>query len=388
MKSWASRMDRVGFSATVKMSQKVREDRLAGNEVYDFTVGEPHWGTPPEVIAAIKDGLDKGMTRYSDSKGLPQLRKALSRWFGDRGIEAPENDILVTPGGKQGIYMVCQALLAEGDEAIVIPPCWVSYMDIIKLAGATPVEVGTTAANKYRPSEADLRAAITPRTKVIMTNNPSNPTGAVWESEVVEMVARVAREFDLWIVDDLVYEVFNYTGRPVPAVGALAPERTVTIGSFSKSYAMTGHRVGFIHAPTALVPQLLKLNQQSVTCLPGFVQNGAIAALENAGDFPKRMAAHFQDLSKVVRESLPGIDPGPLEGAFYAFVDIKPTGLDSWTFADRLYEQCRVAVVPGAAFGAAGEGYVRVSYATEEATLRAGLGLLAKAIKEWAPVKA
>jgi aspartate/methionine/tyrosine aminotransferase len=385
MKPWAQRMDRVGFSATVKMAQQVREDRAKGVEVFDFTVGEPHWDSPVPVRDAVKEGLDKGLTRYSDSKGLPALRKALADVFKVRGIETDDANILVTPGGKQAIYMACQALLDEGDEAIVIPPCWVSYADIVKLAGGIPVEVNTHARDKYRPTEAALRAAITPRTKLIMTNNPSNPTGAVWEPEVVELVARIAKEHDLWIVDDLVYEVFNYTGRPVPAVGCLAPERTLTIGSFSKSHAMTGYRVGYVQAPPSLVPQLLKLQQQSVTCLPAFVQQGALAALEQCQDFPGKMANHFQDLTKVVRECLGDLDPGPLEGAFYAFVDIK--GMDSVAFSDRLYAERRVAVVPGVAFGSAGQGYVRVSYATDEAKLREGLGRLAAAVREWAPAK-
>lgn len=381
MKPWAQRMDRVGFSATVKMAQQVREDRAAGIELFDFTVGEPHWNPPGPVVAAVKAGLDAGLTRYSDSKGMPALRKALAQDFKGRGIDTDDGSIIVTPGGKQAIYMTCQALMDPGDEAIVIPPCWVSYADIVKLAGGNPIEVNTNARDKYRPNETTLRKAITPRTKLIMTNNPSNPTGAVWEPEVVEMVARVAKEHDLWIVDDLVYEAFNYTGRPVPAVGALAPERTVTVGSFSKSHAMTGFRVGYVQAPQPLVPQLLKLQQQSVTCLPGFVQAGALAALEHARQFPVEMAAHYQSLTAVVRECLGDLDPGPLEGAFYAFVDIK--GQDSVAFADRLYAEQRVAVVPGVAFGSAGQGYVRVSYAADEATLRAGLTRLAAAVQAW-----
>jgi aspartate/methionine/tyrosine aminotransferase len=170
-------------------------------------------------------------------------------------------------------------------------------------------------------------------------------------------------------------------------VGALAPERTVTVGSFSKSHAMTGYRVGYMHAPAPLVPQLLKLNQQSVTCLPAFVQQGALAGLEQAGDFSSRMASHYQGLCAVVREVLGDLDPGPMEGAFYAFVDIRKTGLDSMTFSDKLYDEHRVAVVPGNAFGAAGEGYVRISYAAAEETLRAGLGRFAAAVDAWSKVK-
>jgi aspartate aminotransferase len=197
MKPWAQRMDTVGFSASVSLAQKVREDKAKGLELYDFTVGEPHWPSPQPVKDAVKAGLDKGLTRYSDAKGTPALRKAIAEDFQSKGIPATENSVLVTPGGKQAIYMLCQALLDPGDEAIVIPPCWVSYMDIIKLAGGVPVEVGTKAEEGYRPSEAALRAANTPRTKLIITNNPSNPTGAVWETEVDEMFARLAADNDL-----------------------------------------------------------------------------------------------------------------------------------------------------------------------------------------------
>lgn len=383
MKHWAERMDAVAPSATVSMAQKVREDKAKGIELFDFTVGEPHCGTPEVVKDGVKRGLDKGLTKYADSKGLPELRKLIAADFQAKGIPATDGDILVTPGGKQAIYYACQALLNPLDEAIVIPPCWVSYADIIKLAGGVPVEVNTTAEASYRPTEAALRAAITPKTKLIMTNNPSNPTGAVWEPEVVEMVARVAAEHDLWVIDDLVYEAFNYTGRAVPAIGGIeeAKARTVTVGSFSKAYAMTGFRVGYMYAPTALTNQMLKLQQQTATCLPAFVQEGAIAALKEAQAFPVEMAAIYDGLRRVVKEELGDIHPGPLEGAFYAFVDISGTGMDDWAFSAWLYDEHRVAVVPGSAFGTAGKGRVRVSYAAEESVLREGMRRLASAIR-------
>jgi aspartate aminotransferase len=389
MKPWAARVDAVGFSASVSLAQKVREDKARGIELFDFTVGEPHVPTPAAVIAAVKKGLDDGLTKYTDARGLPALRKLLAAMFQAGGIPATESSIILTPGGKQAIYNACQALLDPGDEAIVIPPCWVSYADIVKLALGVPVEVNTRAEDGYRPSEAALRAAITPRTKVILTNNPANPTGAVWEPEVVEMVARVAKEFDLWVIDDLVYDAFNYTGRPVPALGAIASvhDRTVTVGSFSKAYAMTGFRLGYVHAPAPLVPQLLKLQQQTATCLPGFVQMGAIAALTEASDFPKTTAATYALLRDVVREELGDIDAGPLEGAFYAFVDISSTGKDDVAFCDWLYDEYRVACVPGSAFGTAGRGRIRVSYAAEEPVLRAGMRLLAQAIRVSAKAK-
>lgn len=389
MKAWAHRMDTVGFSASVSLAQKVREDRAKGLELFDFTVGEPHWAPPPAVAAGVQRGLEQGLTRYGDARGLPALREALASWFQERGIPAAAGTLFLTPGGKQAIYNVCQALLDPGDEAIVIPPCWVSYADVIKLAGGIPVEVDTTAAQGYRPTEADLRAAIGPKTKLIVTNNPANPTGAVWEAEVVEMVAKVAAEHDLWVLDDLVYDAFNFTGRPVPAVGAFAEakERTITVGSFSKAFAMTGFRVGFVHAPAPLQPQLLKLQQQGVTCLPGFIQVAALAALQEASDFPSAMATHYEGLRGLVREALGPLDPGPLEGAFYAFVDISSTGMDDLSFSDRLYAEHKVAVVPGSAFGKAGAGRVRVSYAAEASVLTEGLRRLRQAVEAWSPVQ-
>lgn len=389
MKAWAQRMDSVGFSASVSLAQKVREDRAKGLELFDFTVGEPHWAPPPAVSAGVHRGLEQGLTRYGDARGLPALREALAAWFQERGIPAAAGTLFLTPGGKQAIYNLCQALLDPGDEAIVIPPCWVSYADVIKLAGGVPVEVNTTASEGYRPSEAALRAAIGPKTKLIVTNNPANPTGAVWEAEVVAMVARVAAEHDLWVLDDLVYDAFNYTGRPVPAVGALAEakERTITVGSFSKAYAMTGYRVGFVHAPAPLQPQLLKLQQQGVTCLPGFIQVAALAALKEASTFPQEMAAHYEGLRTLVREALGPLDPGPMEGAFYAFVDVSSTGMDDLSFADRLYAEHKVAVVPGSAFGQAGAGRVRVSYAAEAEVLQEGLRRLRQAVEAWTPAR-
>jgi len=380
----AARMDGVLPSATVSLAQRVREDRAKGVTLFDFTVGEPHWGPPPAALAAVKAGLDRGLTRYGDARGLPALREAIATELRAKGIAAVADEVVLFPGGKQAIYMACQALLDPGDEAVIVPPCWVSYADIVRLAGGVPVEVDTVAEDRYAPREAVLRAAIGPRAKVILTNNPSNPTGAVWDPEVVAMVARVAAERDLWVLDDLVYEAFNYTGRAVPAIGALADGagRTITVGSFSKAFAMTGFRVGYAHAPAALVSQLVKLAQQSHTCLPGFLQEGALAALKDAPGFPAEMAAHFDGLRAIVREELGDIDPGPLEGAFYAFVDITSSGMTSQAFGDYVYDVHQVAVVPGSAFGAAGEGRVRVSYAAEEGVLREGLRRLARAIRE------
>jgi aspartate/methionine/tyrosine aminotransferase len=187
-----------------------------------------------------------------------------------------------------------------------------------------------------------------------------------------------------------VYEAFNFTGRAVPALGAFecAKDRTVTVGSFSKAYALTGLRVGYLHTPAPLLPQLLKLQQQTITNLPGFVQEGAIAALQHCQDFPVKMAEHYAKLTEVVREELGDLDAGPLEGAFYAFVDISRTGMGSLEFSEKLYAEYHVACVPGAAFGEAGEGRVRVSYAAEEAVLREGLRRLSAAIKAWSKTPA
>lgn len=385
MKELSARVRAVGFSASVSLAQKVREDKARGAALFDFTVGEPHWGPPEVAVAAVKDALDRGLTRYSDARGLPALRERLAEALAARGVPATAATLLLTPGGKQAIFMACQALLDPGDEAILVPPCWVSYADIVKLAGGVPVEAPTAPAGRYRPDMAALEAAVSPRTKLIVLNNPGNPTGAVWEPEVIAEVARFAQRHDLWILDDLVYDAFNYTGRPVAAIGATGEgrDRTVTVGSFSKAFAMTGFRVGYVHAPAALDKELLKLQQQTVTCLPAFAQAGALAALEQAADYPERMAAHYAGLRQVLLESLGGIDAGPLEGAFYAFVDIGATGMDAAAFAERLYREHAVAVVPGSAFGAAGEGRVRVSYATDAEALRAGMGRLAGAIRAW-----
>ncbi len=383
MRPWAKRMDAIAFSASVNLAQRVRDDKAAGQELYDFTVGEPHWSPPESVLAAVHAGLEHGHTRYSDSRGLLPLRAELARILSVRGVPAAEEFVLLSPGGKQAIYTACHALLDPGDEVILFPPCWVSYADIIKLAGGVPIEVPCHAADRFRPSEEALRCAITPRTKLVIVNNPGNPTGAVWEPAVVSMVARVAAEHDLWLLDDLVYEAFNYSGAPVLPIGATPEgrERTLTVGSFSKSYAMTGFRVGYLSTPEFLFSPCLKVVQQTVTCLPVFVQEGALAALRAAPSFPAHMADHYARLARVVSDELGEIEAGPLEGAFYAFVDVRRKGMTSTAFCDWLYQAYRVACVPGSAFGEAGEGWVRVSYACEESQLREGMRRLAAAIR-------
>lgn len=367
-------------SATLAASRRVREMREKGIAVIDLGVGEPDFPTPDHVVAAAKDALDRGDTHYSPAAGHPPLLDALSRIAQkDYGLlYDPRKEIIVTPGAKQALFEIFLALVGPGDEILLPEPAWVSYSAGIHLAGGRAIPIPLSPEDGYRLTEDILRAAVTPRTKGLVLCNPSNPTGHILSEDELSAAAAIARRYDLFVISDQIYEKIRYDGAPLRTIAALPGmrERTFIVGGFSKAYAMTGWRLGYLMGPATLVTEALKTHEHSVTTAATFSMVAATAALDGPQEPLEAMVRTFQARRDLVKERLgkiPGVMLPPMEGAFYAFPAVRSFGLDSGEFARRLLEEAHVSVTPGAAFGASADGHVRLSYATDTASLEEGL---------------
>ena len=373
---FAPRLDQVNESATLAVSNKARALARQGIDVVDLGGGDPDFITPQHIRDAAVQAMNGGLTHYVNSRGIPELLAAIAGKFQrENGLTYdPATDILVTPGGKQAIYEVVMALVGPGDEVLIPEPAWVSYAPCVHLAGATPVPVSLPADANWTLSRDLLEQAASERTRLIIINSPSNPTGHVMRRAELEEVAAFAREHDVLVIADEIYEHLLYDGHEHISFGTLPGvfERTITINGFSKAYAMTGWRLGYAAAPRSIISQVFKVHSHSVTCATSFVQAGGVAALTGPQDCIGEMLAAYTRRRALVTDGfndIPGLACPPIEGAFYAFVDIRGTGLDSVTFAGRLLEEAHVAVTPGVAFGEAGEGFIRLSFANSDEVL-------------------
>ena len=338
-------------------------------DVISLGVGEPDYVTPAPIRMAAVNSIERGHTHYTSNYGLLELREKLSdhihRLYGVR--YDPRSEIVITSGSSEGLDITLRALLDHGDEILCADPCYVAYMPAAVMAGGCFKPVPTYASNDFRLLAADVEAAITPRTRAILLGYPSNPTGAVMGREDLLAISEVAAKHDLAVVSDELYDRLTY-GTPhtcfasLPGMGG----RTVLIGGWSKTYAMTGWRLGWVAAPAPVAEALMKVHQYVMMSAPTAAQYAGIAALDYGESFVLEMRAEYDRRRRLIVDGLravglPTFEPG---GAFYAFPDISGTGLDSVTFSEELLKDERVAVVPGNAFGAMGEGYVRCCYAS------------------------
>jgi aspartate aminotransferase len=385
---FAARVTQVTESATLAVSNKARALARQGVDVIDLGGGDPDFITPAHIRAAAERAMEAGLTHYVNSRGIPELLTALAdKLRRENGLTYdPATEILVAPGGKQAIYATLMALVGPGDEVIIPEPAWVSYVPCVQLAGATPVPVALPADQNWTLTRAALAAAVTPRTRLIIINSPSNPTGHVMRREELEAVAAVAADHDLLVMADEIYEHLLYDGHRHISFGTLPgmADRTLTINGFSKSYAMTGWRLGYVAARREIISEVLKVHSHSVTCATSFVQAGAVAALTGPQDCIAEMRAAYTRRRALVTDgfnAIPGLRCPPIEGAFYAFVDVRGTGLDSTTFATRLLDEAHVAVTPGVAFGQAGEGFVRLSFANSDDLLQRAIERTARMLR-------
>ncbi|RMF26907.1 MAG: aminotransferase class I/II-fold pyridoxal phosphate-dependent enzyme [Chloroflexi bacterium] len=339
------------------------------DDVISLGIGEPDFVSPPAALRAAIASLERGETHYTSNSGILELRQAIAdhveRLYGVR--YDPEREVLVTVGVSEALYLALTATLNPGDEVIVPHPCFVSYAPEVIFAGGKPVIVNATREHDFQITAAQIEEAITPRTKALLIGYPNNPTGAVMTRERLMEIAALAEKHDLLVISDEIYDRLVYGVEHV-CFSALPGmrERTIVLQGFSKAYAMTGFRIGYALAPAELLAAMRKVHQYTIMSAPTVGQMAALAAVLEAEEDVQRMVAEYDRRRRLIVDGLNsiGLDCFEPQGAFYAFPSIAVSGLDDNEFAERLLQEERVAVVPGSAFGEAGKGYVRCSYAT------------------------
>jgi aspartate aminotransferase len=382
----AARVEQVSPSLTLAISAKAKAMKAEGIDVCSFSAGEPDFDTPKHIKEAAQVALDQGKTRYGPVAGEPKLREVIAQKLqNDNGLCYGKDNIIVTNGGKQSLFNLMLALLDPGDEVIIPSPYWLSYPEMVKLAGATPVFLPTTVEAGFKMSPDQLRQVVTPKTKLLIFNSPSNPTGMVYTPDEVRAIADVVVEKNLWVIADEIYEKILYEGAEHLSIGAAGPEiyeRTVTSSGFAKTYAMTGWRIGFLAAPPQIIQAVSTIQSHSTSNVCTFAQYGAIAAYEGSQDCVKEMVQAFSERRQVMYDGLtaiPGLTCPKPYGAFYMFVNIGQLGMNSLDFCNALLESQQVAVIPGVAFGA--DDCIRLSYATDTDTINRGVERLSKFVR-------
>lgn len=337
-------------------------------DVISLGVGEPDFQTPWNVRQAAVTALEKGKTKYTANAGIVELREAVSRNIHkNTGVDYdPKNEIIVTVGGSEGIDISIRALINPGDEVLIVEPCFVCYAPIVSLCGGVPVSVQTTEKTEFRLTADMLREKITDKTKLLILPFPNNPTGAVMERKDLEAIAEVIRGTDILILSDEIYSSLTYGGKHCSIIQIDGmKERTIFVNGFSKAYAMTGWRLGYVAGPQPIIKQMLKIHQYGIMSSPTISQYAAIEALDNCDADIVKMRNEYDIRRRWLVNALNdmGLHCFEPKGAFYVFPSIKSTGLSSEEFCERLLYEHNVAVVPGNAFGDCGEGYIRISYA-------------------------
>ncbi len=372
MVRFAKRVTSIESSPTVRISDLVTEMKTRGEKVLSLSIGEPDFPTPAHIVEAGKVALDDGFTKYTPAAGFKDLREAIAeKSVKENRIPAKPENVLVAPT-KHTLYMTCMALLEAGDEAIIPDPGWVSYGPMVVLAGAKPVPLRAADEQGFVPSPDDLAERITPRTRMILLNSPSNPAGSVYPRATMKAIADLAQDHDLVVVSDEIYEKILYEGEHVsPASLDGMFERTVTVNGFSKTYSMTGWRLGWLVAPRPMFKEISKVQEHSITCATAFAQKAGVAALRGPMEPLQKMVTEFRARRDLIISELAKIERASCfrpAGAFYAFPEFD-VPLDDTALAEKLLKEAKVAVTPGSAFGEAGAGHQRLSYAASRETI-------------------
>lgn len=370
----SSRLKRVEESATIRVANIANKLRQEGTDVISFSLGEPDFDTPKHICDAAADAMYRGETHYAPSAGIPQLRDAIAEKLRtENGLDVNGSDVLVTPGAKQAIFEIMMTVLDDGDEAILFDPAWVSYNSAIRFAGADTVWVPTDTHNDFKP--LDLEEYITDKTRLIVVNTPGNPTGAVYDRDTLKNIADIAIDHDVLVLSDEIYEKIIYDREHI-SLGSMEgmQDRTITVNGFSKAYAMTGWRLGYVCARPDIFQGMLKIQSHSVSSATSFVQYGGLEALQGPQEPVTEMVNKFKARRDILVKGLNDIGikcqtPG---GAFYAFADVSEFG-NGDEISEKLLVDAHVAVTPGYAFGESGRDFIRISYAASKERIKEGL---------------
>jgi aspartate aminotransferase len=374
----AGRMERLGTESAFEVLAKAKALEASGREIVHLEIGEPDFDTPAHVAAAAQQAIDKGHTHYVPAPGIPELRTAVTDFLERTGrLSTSPDRVLVTPGAKPIMFFTIMALCEEGDEVLYPDPGFPMYASIAAFAGAKPVPVPLREENGFVIDPEELASLVTPRTKLLILNSPHNPCGSASTPEQLEAIAEIAVRHDLVVLSDEVYWALRYDGEhhSVLDLDGMA-ERTILLDGWSKTFAMTGWRLGFGVFPQPLVEPITRLVINSVSCTSAFSQHAAIAALEGPWDDVDTMLDAFRERREVIVSGLnavPGVSCVEPGGAFYAFPNITELGMSAATLADRLLEEAGVACLPGTSFGVYGEGHLRFSYANSVENIKRAL---------------
>jgi aspartate aminotransferase len=390
MKELSRLVSSIPASVTLAVNDKAKALQAAGHDVIALAGGDPDFDTPDHITAAAFAAIENGATHYpAPMKGIPALLDAIAeKTARDNDIYVnPQTDVVVTPGGKWALYLALAAVLNPGDEVLYLEPAWVSYPPMITLAGGIPIPVSLPSEDNFRVTAGQLRANVTPMTKALLINSPCNPTGRVLTLQELAAIAEVAMEADLYVLADEIYEKLLFDGRRHISIGSLPgmAERTLTVNGLSKSYAMTGWRLGWLVGPTPALKVATRMNSQTVSSAANFTMHAAIAALLGPQDIIAEMRDSYQarrDFMVKALNDIDGIACRSIEGAFYLFPSFPGSSKNSLALADALLDKAGIAGTPGIAFGQSGEGHVRFSIATAMNDLERAVERLAKIANE------
>ena len=382
----AARVGKVTPSLTLAISAKAKAMKADGIDVCSFSAGEPDFDTPEHIKAAAQKALDIGHTKYGPALGEPKLREAIAHKLSqENGLNYKAENIIVTNGGKHSLFNLMLALIEPGDEVIIPAPYWLSYPEMVRLAGGEPIILATDAQTDYKVTPEQLYQTITNKTKLFVLNSPSNPTGMVYRPAEIKALAEVVVEKDILVVSDEIYEKIIYDDAQHLSIGAVNSEifkNTITSNGFAKAYSMTGWRIGYLAASVELINAAVKIQGHSTSNVCTFAQYGAIAALESSQDCVEQMRQAFVKRRHRIYDlvnTIPGISCNQPDGAFYMFVNISKISSSSLEFCNSLLEDHNVAVIPGVAFGA--DDHIRISYATDLATIEKGMARLERFVR-------
>ncbi|KIL75101.1 pyridoxal phosphate-dependent aminotransferase [Bacillus badius] len=393
----AQRVKALTPSTTLAITAKAKEMKAQGIDVIGLGAGEPDFNTPDHIIEAAYESLKKGQTKYTPSGGLPELKDAIiGKFEKDQGISYKRSEIIVTTGAKHALYTLFQVILDEGDEVIIPTPYWVSYPEQVKLADGTPVYIEGKEENNFKITPEQLHAAITPKTKAVIINSPSNPTGMLYSKEELEALGEVALKHNIWIISDEIYEKLIYGTNKHVSIAELSPalkEQTIIINGVSKSHSMTGWRIGYAAGNEQVIKAMTDLASHSTSNPTAVSQYGSIAAYEGTQEPVEEMRKAFEERLNIVHSKLneiPGVSCLKPQGAFYLFPNVKEAALltgfnDVDGFVKALLEEAKVAVIPGSGFGAPDN--IRLSYATSLELLEAAVARIADFVNSHATAK-